>query len=147
MVKSSSRTLDRSSPVVPTLPLLVGLESAVEATKLGRELRLAGLADGLAAWPGVFARFLATLDEGTECFVPVPLGGLFPGVLSAGVSGRSGRFEAYGSAVCGLAISGRRGRLTGPDMSDAPFFAAAEPGVAVAAELDDTTLASGRDEE
>ena len=101
MVKSSSRMFDKSSPTVPLLPLLVGLESWVEAAKPAWDLRLAGLPDGLGtALPAVLARFLTALNVGiVPLDAAVLLGGLFAGVLSAGVSGRSACFDAYGSAV------------------------------------------------
>ena len=146
-MKSSSRTLDKSSPALPLLPLLVGLEPCVEAAKPALGLRLAGLPNGLpAAFPEVFARFLAALEVGIDAFEPaVPFGGLLAGVSSAGVSGRSGRFEAYGSAVCGLVNSGLRGRRTGPDMSELPFFVVVElvGGVADVVEAVEVTRASG----
>ena len=147
IVKSSSRTFVKSSTFDPLLSLLVGLEPWVDAAKPDRGLRLAGLRDGLpAVFPAVFARFLAALEVGMEVFeFAVPFGGLFAGVPSAGVSGRSGCFEAYGSAVCGRVISGLRGRLTGPDISELPFFVVVEPvgGVADAVEAVETTRASG----
>lgn len=46
------------------------------------------------------------------------LPGLSAGLGSFGVSGRTPLRRAYGSAVLGRVISGRRGRRTGPDISE-----------------------------
>lgn len=83
------------------LPLLVGLESCAEVAKAVRGLFPAGEPDGLSRVVlDDFARFLVVLEVGIELFEPVvPFGGLFAGLPSAGVSGRNGRFDAYGSAV------------------------------------------------
>ena len=71
-----------------------------------------GLAFGLAFDMGRFATGLETLDL-LELLL-----GLSAGLGSIGVSGRIPLRRAYGSAVFGRVISGRRGRRTGPDMSD-----------------------------
>ena len=67
--------------------------------------------------PGLTALLLAVV------LFTVPFSGLFPG-LSVGVTFLAARLEAYGSAVAGLASSGRRGRRTGADIKD-PEAAAA----------------------
>jgi hypothetical protein len=105
------------------LPLLVGRDSVRCRDDGGSGLRLVIL--GLASRLGgatVLARFLLALVVGTGAFDgPVPLGEFPEGVPLAGVSGLRRRLEAYGSAVCGLWISGLRGLRTGPDIRELPL--------------------------
>lgn len=123
IVKSSSLEAEKSSAGGALLPLLVGRDSVrcrddggsgLRLTRLGLVSRLGGAA--------VLARFLLALVVGAGAFDgPVPLGEFPDGVPLAGVSGLRRRLEAYGSAVCGLWISGLRGLRTGPDMRELPF--------------------------
>jgi hypothetical protein len=123
MVKSSSLEPLKSSAGGALLLLLVGRDSVRCRDDGGSGLRLGIL--GLASRLGgatVLARFLLALVVGAGAFDgPVPLGEFPDGVPLAGVSGLRRRLEAYGSAVCGLWISGLRGLRTGPDIRELPL--------------------------
>lgn len=123
MVKSSSLEPLKSSAGGALLLLLVGRDSVRCRDDGGSGLRLGML--GLASRLGgatVLARFLLALVVGAGAFDgPVPLGEFPDGVPLAGVSGLKRRLEAYGSAVCGLWISGLRGLRTGPDIRELPL--------------------------
>lgn len=123
MVKSSSLEPLKSSAGGALLLLLVGRDSVRCRDDGGSGLRLGML--GLASRLGgatVLARFLLALVVGAGAFDgPVPLGEFPDGVPLAGVSGLRRRLEAYGSAVCGLWISGLRGLRTGPDIRELPL--------------------------